>query len=56
MTVFSDGYAKKIRPVYAREGLYADKIGLGDVFDGFDIDVRACSPSKNDVLVYMEAR
>lgn len=45
---------KKIRPVYAREGLDADKIGIGDVFDGFDIDVKSCS--SDDVLVYMEAR
>ena len=48
-----DGYTK-IRPVYAREGLDADEIGLGDVFDGFDIDVKSCS--SDDVLVYMEAR
>lgn len=44
----------QIRSVYSKKGLDADKIGLGDVFDGFDIDVKSCS--SDDVLVYMEAR
>ena len=44
----------QIRSVYSKKGLDADKIGLGDVFDGFDIDVKSCS--SEDVLVYMEAR
>lgn len=44
----------QIRSVYSKKGLELNEIGLGDVFDGFDIDVESCS--SDDVLVYMEAR
>ena len=44
----------QIRSVYSKKGLELNEIGLGDVFDGFDIDVKSCS--SEDVLVYMEAR
>ena len=44
----------QIRSVYSKKGLELNEIGLGDVFDGFDIDVE--DSSSDDVLVYMEAR
>ena len=44
----------QIRPVYSRDGLEANKIGLGYIFDGFDINVQ--SHALNDILVYMETR
>lgn len=49
-----DIYGTEIRSVYSKKGLELNEIGLGDVFDGFDIDVESCS--SDDVLVYMEAR
>lgn len=49
-----DIYGTEIRSVYSKKGLELNEIGLGDVFDGFDIDVE--DSSSDDVLVYMEAR
>ena len=49
-----DIYGTEIRSVYSKKGLELNEIGLGDIFDGFDIDVKSSFSDK--VLVYMEAR
>ena len=46
--------AQRYVPFTQKKRLELNEIGLGDVFDGFDIDVE--DSSSDDVLVYMEAR